>query len=293
MKLKDIKDVLTFAAFQPEPDDGSAPWNRRFLHKKTLLLNIGKNHTSWCCLGKGGHLLEGGNQKGEFKEIIQSQATEWRKLTEDGWCNVSINSRYVISLESNLPRKEGIEDTMRNNPRAALGSKFERTKRYALTNNPEHGTGIVFSCDEEVIKKIESTISEAGLRAGRICCGTYTLLRRLIEHGNSVALSENDAARSYLYVVCCDGSVCLLTQNGVVWSELRSRTDFYDDDHSTVLAMITPAMQGEDGPPAEILFVADNEHNPLPQLLLERFPQIKLTNLTQPNHLWNVISDLR
>ncbi len=47
MKLKDIKDVLTFAAFRPEPDDSSASWSKRFPKKRSLLLNIGRETVSW------------------------------------------------------------------------------------------------------------------------------------------------------------------------------------------------------------------------------------------------------
>ncbi len=46
MKLSDVKDVLTFAAFRPEPDDRLATWTRRFARKRTLFLNIGRGQTS-------------------------------------------------------------------------------------------------------------------------------------------------------------------------------------------------------------------------------------------------------
>lgn len=295
MKLKDITDVLTFAAFRPEPDDAAAPWPRRFPKKKTLLLNVGKNRTSWRALARG-RLLDAGQQRGDFKDIAATLAPEWRKLTDDGWCNVSINSRYIISLESNLPRKEGIEDIMRTNPRVVLGSKFERTKRYALTNNPEHGTSIVLSCEEEVIKKVETTLAENGLHAGRIACGTYLLLRRLIEHANADAPAPdkgNAAPAGHLFVVCNEGSVCILTQTGDVWAELRSRSDFYEDDTAPVLEMISPSRRTDEAPPVEILFVSDQPGSPLPVQLVEKFPDLKVTDLTQPDHLWAHLADLR
>lgn len=292
MTFKDIKDVLTFAAFRPEPDDGSAPWIRRFPKKKTLLLNIGKHRTSWRALGKGGHLLDGGNQKGDFKEIASSFASEWRKLTDDGWCNVSLNSRYVISLEANLPRKEGIEDIVRTNPRAALGAKFERNKRYALTSNPEHGTSILLSCEDEVIKTIEKILVENDLRVGRICCGTYTMLRRTIEHIND-GNQANTSPPKCLYVICCEGSVCLLTQIGDAWSELRSRSDVYDQDLSPLFEMINPRHYTEELQIEELLFVADQTGSDLPAKLTEQMKDMKLKDLTQSDHLWTVLADLR
>jgi hypothetical protein len=220
-------------------------------------------------------------------------APEWRKLTDDGWCNVSLNSRYIISLEGNLPRKEGVEDSMRANPRAALGSKFERTKRYALTSNPEHGTSIVLACDEEVIKKIESSLAENGLQSGRICCGPYTMLRRAIEHANDGSRPEKGPPPNFLYAICCEGSVCILTQSGDAWSDLRSRSDFYDEDSSPILEMIVPARHEGESQPVEIIFAADQAGSTLPAKLAEKFPEMKITDLTQPDHLWAVIADLR
>jgi hypothetical protein len=295
MKLKDLADVLTFAAFRPEPDDAAAPWTRRFPKERTLLLNVGKNRTSWRALSRN-RLLDAGQQRGDFKDVAASLAPEWRKLTDDGWCNVSINSRYVISLESNLPRKEGIEDIMRTNPRVVLGSKFERTKRYALTNNPEHGTSIVLSCEEEVIKKIETTLAENGLHAGRIACGTYLLLRRLIEHANVGAPTPNKEkaqTSNQLFVICNEGSVCILTQTGDVWAELRSRSDFYEEDTTPVLEMIGSSRRPDEAAQAEILFACDQPGSPLPAQLAEKFSNLKVTDLTQPDHLWAHLADLR
>jgi hypothetical protein len=292
MKFKDIKDVLTFAAFRPEPDDGTAPWIRRFPNSRTLLLNVGKTRTSWRALGRGGRLLESGNQRGDFKEIASTMALEWKRMTDDGWCSISINSRYIISLEGNLPRKEGIEDIMRTTPRAALGSKFERNKRYALTSNPEHPTSIVLSCDDEVIKKVEASLAEAGLQAGRICCGTYTMLRRAIEHVNNGEAAKDAAPPHILYVVCCDGSVCILTQLGDVWSELRSRSDFYEEDITPVLEMLAGGRRGGETQPGEIVFIADSERPDILDQIKRMFFGAKITDLTQPDHLWALLADL-
>lgn len=293
MKIADIKDVLTFAAFRPEPDDGSAPWIRRFPNRRTLLLNVGKNRTSWRGLGKGGQLGEGGTQRGDFKDIAASFAAEWRHLTDDGWCAVSLNSRYVISLESNLSRKEGIEDVIRTNPRAALGAKFERHRRYALINNPEHSTSVVLSCDEEVIRKIETTLAEVGLKVGRIACGPYTMLRRAIEHVNSAETPPPGTAANHLFVICCEGSVCLLNQSGDAWSELRSRSEIYDEDPSPVLELLGPTRRSDDPGNLEIVFVADHAGTDLPERISAHFAGHKFQDLTQPDHLWALLADLR
>jgi len=290
--LKDLKDVLTFAAFRPEPDDSSATWTSRFPNKKTLLINVGKNRTSWRCLGKGGKLADGGVQKGDFKEVATNLAHEWRRLTDEGWCCVSINSRYVISLESNLPRKEGIENTVRTNPRAALGAKYERSKRYALTNNPEHITSIVLACDEEVVKKIETVLAESSLKPGRICCAPYTMLRRAIERMAAGTPPPNAPPANYLYVICCEGSVCLLSQQGDAWTELRSRSDFYDEDPAPVIEMIATG-RDLDETGQEVIFSGDHASSAIPEKIHERFPKAKIVDLTQNDHLWATIADLR
>jgi hypothetical protein len=220
-------------------------------------------------------------------------AAEWKRLTDDGWCSVSVNSRYIISLEGNLPRKEGIEDIMRTTPRAALGSKFERNKRYALTSNPEHATSIVLSCDDEVIKKVEATLTESGLQAGRICCGTYTMLRRAIEHVNDGETAKNAAPRDVLYVICCDGSVCLLTQTGDVWSELRSRSDFYDEDITPVLEMLAGGRRGGESQPGEVVFASEIERADILEKIESQFSKSKIINITRTDHLWSLLADLK
>ena len=123
MKLKDLKDVLTFAAFLPESDDSTAAWSKRFPGKRTLLLNIGKDSTSWRVMDKKGVIGEAGKMEGPFKEVLTQMGEEWRSLADDGWCAVSLNSRFVISLEINLSRRQGVEEVLRTNPKAALGAK--------------------------------------------------------------------------------------------------------------------------------------------------------------------------
>ncbi len=69
MTLKDIKDVLNYASFRPEPDDSSAPLVRRFPKAKALLLNVNKTGASWVGLEKGGDLKEPGAAEGTLKDV--------------------------------------------------------------------------------------------------------------------------------------------------------------------------------------------------------------------------------
>lgn len=212
-------------------------------------------------------------------------------MTDDGWCAISLNSRYVISLEGNLPRKEGIEDVIRTNPRAALGAKFERNHRYALISNPEHSTSVVLSCDEEVIKKIENTLAEIGLKAGRIACGPYTMLRRAIEQINQADAPAPGTPANHLFVICCDGSVCVLNQTGDVWSDLRSRSEIYEEDPAPVLDLLGPNRRNDDPANLEIVFAADREGTVLPARIAEHYAGSKFRDLTRPDHLWALLAD--
>lgn len=296
MKGGDIKSVLNFAAFRPEPDDRSAPWSKRFPHARTLLLNISRTHTTWRQVGKGGRIGDGGSQQGDLAKVIEACAAEWRGLTDDGWCAVSLNNRYVISLENNLSRKPGVEEVIRTNPRAALGSRYERGKRYTMTHNPESVASVLLGVDEELIKKVETQIKEAGLQVGRMCCGSYAMLIRLLEWANKddgeKKKDDEPAAKNTgkLYIVCCEGSVCAMLQSGELWTELRSRSDLYTDDFLPVIDLVQPlAARLEDG--AEILLVVDDSGSEAAELLREKFPNVRVEDLSQSQHLWRVLSE--
>ena len=109
---------MTFGAFHAEPDDSTAPWSKRFPKKRTLMLNVSRKHVTWRILDKNGVLGQPGSMEGELKEILPQMAPEWRELTDGGWCSISLNHRFVVSLESNLPRRKALEDVLRTNPKA-------------------------------------------------------------------------------------------------------------------------------------------------------------------------------
>ncbi len=44
---------------------------------------------------------------GEFKEIITDMAEEWKGLTDEGWCGVSLNNRFMITLGDQPLQEEG------------------------------------------------------------------------------------------------------------------------------------------------------------------------------------------
>jgi hypothetical protein len=68
-------------------------------------------------LSKGGKFHEEGMAERELKEVIMQNAVNWQKLTDGGFVEISINTRYVISLKTNFTRRTGAEDIPKSNPR--------------------------------------------------------------------------------------------------------------------------------------------------------------------------------
>ena len=185
MSKVDIKSVLNFSAFRPEPDDPSAAWRRRFPKMRTLFLGFGRNSLSWRTIERTGKVEGMEIVRADPKETLAQSSSRLKELAENGWCAVSLNTRYVISLETNLSRRPGSEELLKSNPRAVLGGRYERGKQYALTHNPETNSSILFSCDEEQTRRVETLCKEAGLQVGRVACGTYVLLRHALSTVNT------------------------------------------------------------------------------------------------------------
>lgn len=287
MNLRDILGVLNFASFRPEPDDPTATWKKRFPNERTAMVSFGRSALSWCGLQRNGKMGETEISRGDPKETLSQNYFQIKELAEDGWCAVSLNTRYVISLETNLSRRPGSEEVIKSNPRSVLGARYERGKRYSVTHNPETNSSILLSSDEEHIRKVEAMLKEVGLKVGRICCGTYVLLRHALAITNVSKNGEKPA--SFFYVICCQGSVCALVQDQDRWLELRSRTDVYEDAIEPALELLAPFKQRI---PAgmEVALVCDNVMPGLAAALTDLFSGHKLTDHTQPNLLWTLLA---
>src|SRR6188472_2801869 len=118
MTTRDILSVLNFSTFRPEPDDSTAAWKRRFPGKRTALISIGRATLIWRGVQRNGRLGEGDFLRGEPKELIGQAVLPIKDAAEGGWCAVSLNTRYVISLETNLSRRPGSEEVIKSNPRS-------------------------------------------------------------------------------------------------------------------------------------------------------------------------------
>jgi len=293
MTLQDIKDVLTFASFRPEPDDPMFAWRRRFSHRRALFLALAKNRVNWMGMGKGGKLLGGGQAEGELKDIFTQNAAEWKRLSEDGLLGISLNTRYVISLEINLTRRKGAEDLLKANPRAALGTRYERGKRYAVTHNPDSNTSLLLTCEEEFIKKLEVLLQEHGLAPARIACGTYVMLRQLMLE---VAAAQAKARMApdetpHLFVVLNDGAIAILLQIGVQWIELRSRPDVWQgEDISPVLELFKPFQSRMEGA-CRVSLMGDQMRPALVEEVKTFFGGGEIEDFSQTDRLWTVLRD--
>ncbi len=284
--LDQVKAVLNFSAFRPEPDDPVASWKSRFPKKTTALLHVGRNSIGYILVGAGGEVTPGEEKQGEYKEVLKDLGGVIKSSSPDGWCAVSLDTRYVISIETNLSRKKGSEEALRKDPRSVLHARYEKGKRYAVTHNPETNSSLLLTVDEDNIKKLESACKEQKLNIGRMCCGTYVLLRHALAATNTKKGSESPL--SALYVVCCHGSVCALLQEKDNWMELRSRPDLFGEDVQPLLDLLAPFSERL-APDAPVVLVCDQPLEGVPGKIAELFPGHPLDDITEPDMLARLI----
>jgi len=282
--LHHVKGVLNFSAFRPEADDPQASWKSRFGGRQTALVHVGRNSLSYSIIDKKGEAVAGESQRGELKELFADLGPMIKDRATDGWCIVSLDSRYVISVENNLSRKKGSEEALKKDPRSVLHARYEKGKRYALTHNPETNSSILLAMDEENVKKTEALCKEQGLKPGRICCGTYVLLRHALTATNTKKGSESPF--SSLYLSCCHGSVCALMQEKDNWMELRSRPDLFEPtgDIAPLLELLRP-FEERLGADRGLVVACDDPVPGLPEKLAELFPGRPINDLTEPGLL--------
>jgi|TARA_B100001250_G_scaffold366336_1_gene347669 hypothetical protein len=295
MKLSDITNVLSFAAFRPDPDDSSSIWRKRFPNRQTLLLNFSKEEVSWRSVSKDGVLGEENSVVGPVKEVVQDMSDDWLDLTDGGWCAVSINHRFVISLETNLTRKNGASELIRTNPKAVLGSKSERGKRYALKHNAESNSSILLAVDEDYIKEIETLFKSSGLKVGRICCGIYGMLSESLDQITEAQKDYNENGSEPLgdivLITCCEGSVCILKSDQEKWIELRSRNSLYAQKDLEPLRKIIAPIVEDLGSNAQIVLSADGAVEGINQMLRELAPNVRINDMSDSYGLWSLLKN--
>lgn len=270
-------------------------WRKRFRNKQTLLLNFSKEVVSWRSVSKDGVLGEENSIAGSVKEVVQDMSEDWLDLTDGGWCAVSINHRFVISLETNLTRKNGVSELIRTNPKAVLGSKSERGKRYALKHNDESNSSILLAVDEDYIKEIETLFKSSGLKIGRICCGIYGMLSESLDQISEAQKDYNENVSEPLgdviLITCCEGSVCILKSDQEKWIELRSRNSLYTQkDMEPLRKIIAPIVEAL-GSNAQIVLSADETVEGISQMLSELAPNARINDMSDSYGLWNLLKN--
>ena len=295
MKLSDVSKVLSFASFRPEPDDSSYSWRKRFIKRKSLLLSLSRDGVAWKSISKEGVLSETGLAEGALKDVLDGMGAELSELSDGGWCSVSINQRYVISLETNLTRKDASNDVLRATPRAILGSKTEKGKRYSLCHNPESNTSALLAVDEEYIKEIEKIFKSSGLKLGRICCGVFAMLEETL-HQIQKAKREYEEKKNkeslggILSVISCNGSVCILKSHSDKWTELRSRVSLFSGENVDSLKKILSPMISELSGEDQIVLNSTEEGSYVKGLLGDMAPHIKINDISKGSSLWKLMS---
>jgi len=286
MKLDAIKQVLTFQAFRPDPDDPDTAIAARMAGKRYLCLNICRGHVAWRAVDRKGKYVSSGQADGEFGDVAAQLAEDWHSQSDGGWVLVSVNNRFVLTLESNLSRKPGAERLIRSNARAVIGTKYDRTKRYAVHHHPESSGSLLLACEESLVKTIEDVLQGLGFKPARIACGLYAMVEDWLRRQTS----SGGAKKDFVLVACCDGSVCVLSQKKGQWSELRARGGFYaGDDPEPVVALAAPIINGS-GAGVQIFLLHDRPGSVFALSLLARLESHGASDVTEVDGLWNVLT---
>jgi hypothetical protein len=286
MLLAEIKSVLTFAAFKPEPDDSNVSWAKRFEGHKSLLINVSRSQTSWRAINKKGRFEDGGVMEGEFSDIAPQRADEWRQMVEGGWCALSVNNRFIISLENNMMRGDNVTSLLRTNPRAVLGPKYDRGKRYAMCHHPETTASMLLACEESMVKTTEDVLKNIGLRTGRVCCGLFAILEHAV--GEVYSIKRGGAPANLAIIAACEGSIAVLVQQDGVWKELRCRSGLGPDAIETSLQIITPLIQKlPQGSPVH--FISDGQDLKFRSELMSHLEKLGANDMSQDDLLWTIL----
>ena len=286
MEFKDIKDVLTFAALRPAADNPRFTWQQRFPGRKSVLVNISRGHCSWAFINRKGHIENTGEADGEFAEVASQMGDQWRSNTEEGWIGISLNNRFIISLEHNISRKKGWQEELRQSPKSVIGTKYDRSKRYALHHNPETSASLLMACDDSMVKSIEEAMRGHNLRPARICSGLFATTAHLL---NRISADNTLKNQDLIVVVWLDGSLCVVRQKGGQWQDLRCRSGIPAGDEATVSQMIRPFIEKAE-PSTRILLMEDRKNGGFSGSYLKEFGNLHATDVTEENNLWNILS---
>lgn len=287
MLLDDIKSVLTFAAFRPDADDSETPMNKRFEGRKVLAINISRNMVTWRNFNRKGKLESQGEQDGDFADVAAVRGEEWRSLTDDGWCAVSINNRFIISLENGLMRAENTPHLLRTNPRMVLGPKYDRGKRYAICHHPGSTASMLLATEDSMVKVTEDVLRGLGLRPARVCCGLFALMEHAI---GTICEQRGQGVGNFVLIGSCEGSIAALSEQDGQWRDLRCRSGLGTDAVETALKIISPLV-AKAPPGTPVFFISEGmPESAFRKDLMEQLERVGARDLTQEDMLWKLIA---
>ncbi len=287
MEFKDIKDVLTFAAFRPEADNPKYNWAQRFPKRKSVIVNISRGQVSWAYLDKKNQVVDIGECPGEFVEVAGDMGSAWHANTEDGWIGISLNNRFIFTLEHNLSRKKGWEDELVANPKSILGSKYDRTKRYALHHSPDSSASLLLAADESMIKATEETLRSNNLRAARVCSGLFAMTANLL---NRLAADPNLKQQDLLVITWNNGALSVLRQKGGQWQDLRCRSGISADDENAIATVLKPFIERAT-PQTRVIYMGEKHGSDFAVQYLPKLSNLNVSDVTEENQLWNILAN--
>lgn len=211
-------------------------------------------------------------------------------MTDAGWCAVSLNNRFIISLETNIARRENQAELLRLNPRAVLGAKSDRGKRYAIFHHPAATTSLLMACDDAFVKIAEDTLRGNNLRPGRICCGLFAMMEAKLSEIYSSGKPE--ATGSFMLVAICEGSIAALVQQNGQWTDLRCRSGVGMGSADAMFQIVSPLTQ-KIQPGTPILLLHDGIHKAFGaemQKQLQQDDHYDVQDITTENQLWTTIA---
>lgn len=287
MEFKDIKEVLTFAAFRPEADNPKFNWAQRFPKRKSVIVNISRGQCSWVYLDKKNEVVDMGEALGEFPEVAGDMGGAWHANTDDGWVGISLNNRFIFTLEHNLSRKKGWEDEIVQNPKSILGSKYDRTKRYALHHSPQSSASLLLAADESMIKSTEETLRSNNLRAARVCSGLFAMTANLL---NRLEADPKLKQQDLIVITWNDGALSVLRQRNGQWQDLRCRSGITVSDENAIAVVLKPFID-KANENTQILFMGEKQNSDFATQYLPKLSTMNVTDVTEDNQLWKILSN--
>ena len=100
---------------------------------------------------------------------------------------------------------------------------------------------------------------------------------------------ESEVPSNYLIIAVCQGSVCVLKQAEDQWTELRSRSAYYEPGNLSSLRQILQPILTDWDPQNPTLFVSDdNDPNSLEQIR-QMLPGYAISDVSSDDQLWSII----